>query len=281
MAGRMAKLWAIKVLVTLLGGVLLAVLSVPTAAFVSQRWGAFSGNQPRPIDSKLIWLDDGEWYLLIERRSTRKGLSGTPRLMRYRVGVRVHPDGELADTIDPTRYAPQPDTRPAFLRRPPPLEYTEVRCYSSGWPWHAGYSRDLRDPSVGFAGRRATGEARLTIGSRDYVLPYLPHWPGPLGNTAFYAALVFLPWPGYRWARSARRRRHGRCLVCSYPLDGDMTECPECGTPNKHRLQTPTLAMRPLLHPHAPDPRLSPSNAQHGPRSLPPPVHHPGRRGHR
>lgn len=229
MAVRIPRLWAVKVLVALLGGVLLAVLSVPAAAFVSQRWGAFSGSKHVTVESTLLQLDDGGAYLLLEQLSTKHGHTAPPRLLRHRVGLRVHPDGELASMIDPDRHPPQPDTRPAFLRHPPPIEYTEVRCASSGWPWHAGYSRDVRDPLSGFGTRHTAGEARFTIGGRDYMLPYLPHWPGLLGNTAFFAALVFLPWAGVRLARSVHHRRRGGCARCGYPLDDGMERCPECG----------------------------------------------------
>ncbi len=239
MAERRARRWLLPIVVSLLAGGLLSILSVPVAALVSQRWGGFSGSQHAPVVSTLVQLDDGGLYLLLERGSTKPGNTGPPRLLRHRVGLRLHPESPLAPTdselgrlFNPTLNPPQPDTRPAFLRRPPPIEYTEVRCYSSGWPWHAGYSRDVRDPSGGPGYRRTRGEARITIGGKDSVLPYLPHWPGLLANAAFYASLVLVPWAGLRGVRGTLRRRrvrHGGCAGCGYPLDDGMQRCPECG----------------------------------------------------
>lgn len=244
MADRRANPWLVLIGVALVAGLLLAVLSVPAAAFISQRWGAFSGGLIMPMTGTVVRLEDGHLYSISEKPSTKPGDDWPPRLLRLRASHRLGPDDRLRRFIDGSMYPPQPDTRPAFLCQPPPIEYTEVRCYSSGWPWHAGYSRDVRDPSGGFGARRTRGEARITIGGKDYVLPSLPHWPGLLANTAFYASLVFVPWAGPRLARSILRRRRGGCLRCGYPLDDGMSRCPECGMAARTGT-APILASRP------------------------------------
>lgn len=228
MAVKKPRPWAVKVLVALLGGVLLAVLSVPAAAYVSQRWGAFSGGNTAPTFATYVRLHDGTVHIVSERW-TKPGYAGPPRLMRHRGTSRVRPGDESYRARVQASDPPGPDPRPGFLRRPPPRGFNRVQAYSSGWPWHAGYSRSFDDHAHGPVARETYGEASIRVGGYDYVMPYLPHWPGLLANTAFYASLVFVPWAGLRLARSARRRRRGGCARCGYPLDDGMKRCPECG----------------------------------------------------
>ncbi|MEO1008498.1 MAG: hypothetical protein AAFX79_08020 [Planctomycetota bacterium] len=69
----------------------------------------------------------------------------------------------------------------------------------------------------------------MALNKRIYAMPILPYWPGLFANTAFYAALVFLPWTTLRWRRIARRRKRGLCVACNYELGEAVVRCPECG----------------------------------------------------
>jgi hypothetical protein len=61
-------------------------------------------------------------------------------------------------------------------------------------------------------------------------LPYLPWWPGLIGNTLIFATPWFLLFIGVGSARHHWRLRHGRCPWCKYDLRGDLDAgCPECG----------------------------------------------------
>lgn len=58
---------------------------------------------------------------------------------------------------------------------------------------------------------------------------FLPLWPGLLGNTAMYAALIAVPWLLLRRRRLNHRRKRNQCLACGYELGTGVERCPECG----------------------------------------------------
>lgn len=76
---------------------------------------------------------------------------------------------------------------------------------------------------LGNAGNRVLWKLR--------ALPLRPIWSGLLVNTAFYAALWFIPLGGVGLVRRRRRRRRGWCPGCAYDRDGLTSQqpCPECG----------------------------------------------------
>lgn len=77
------------------------------------------------------------------------------------------------------------------------------------------------------------------IGSEDRkVLPLKPMWRGMIGNTLFYAGLLWLPFCGAPALRRAVRVRRGLCPRCAYPV-GNGERCSECGTPLPARRASP------------------------------------------
>ena len=67
------------------------------------------------------------------------------------------------------------------------------------------------------------------LGTQSYprAVPLLPVWPGFAVNTAFYAAVLWLPFGPFALRRFIRRKR-GQCLRCGYPM-GMSSVCTECG----------------------------------------------------
>jgi len=65
-------------------------------------------------------------------------------------------------------------------------------------------------------------------GNEWRALPYRPLWPGFVINTIFYAAILWLPFGGFRFARLRIRARRGQCPACAYPV-GASDVCTECG----------------------------------------------------
>jgi hypothetical protein len=68
-----------------------------------------------------------------------------------------------------------------------------------------------------------------TAFGRDWFIPYLPLWPGLLGNTLFYAVLVLTPLVLLRWRTLRGRARRGLCVGCGYEPGEGVSACPECG----------------------------------------------------
>lgn len=63
------------------------------------------------------------------------------------------------------------------------------------------------------------------------ALPYQPLWLGAVGNTIFFAGLIWLGVATPRMLRRMHRHRLGRCITCGYDLRGmDHAVCPECGS---------------------------------------------------
>lgn len=269
MAERSATRWLIPVGLALLIGLLLAILSVPAAAFASQRWGAFSSGSSMIGDLHRIpdaggdgGTEDGVYFLTEHRQpaattrtppSTTHTITTSDRrgvLMRLRASTRAA--SPYADQFleGPSALEPHAtDPRPAFLRSPPPAGYTTVEGVSAGWPWHAAYGLRFRgrgQPDL------QSGLIDLPLGRAGDVLPWRPLWGGLAGNALVYATLVLAAFAAFRLARSIRRRKRGQCPACGYPLDGDMERCPECGVPNEHRLVAPTLANPPRRAPPMP-----------------------------
>lgn len=219
----------------LLIGLVLSVLSVPVAALVSQRWGAFASGSSMVGEMHRIpdaGGDDGVYFLTEHQRptATTGGTTtggGRGVLMRLRASTRAAPSYAQQFLEGPNELEPHAtDPRPAFLRSPPPEGYATVEALSAGWPWHAAYG--LRYRSRG-APTIENGLIALPLGGSSAMLPWRPIWRGLAGNTPVYAALVLAGWAAFGLVRSARRRKRGACAACGYPLDEGMHRCPECG----------------------------------------------------
>ena len=138
--------------------------------------------------------------------------------------------------------------------------WDHVIIVQSGWPIAAFEGRrwDIGQPftsalAVSDAMRRTPTHnttifhqtisiARTASGSREYrLLPWRPMWPGFAINTLFYAAILWLLFPGSLALRRFIRRKRRLCAACGYDLRGaDHERCPECGTVVKafrHRVE--------------------------------------------
>ena len=212
-------------------GVALSIVSVPVAALVSQRWGAFSGGSAMLGDMYRL-RDDGV-YFLTEHHSPRVhsagGTTGGQRgiIMRLRSSTQAGPLYAQQFLEGPNALEPlATDPRPPFLRSPPREGYTTVEGVSAGWPWHAAFGLRHR---AGGKPSLDEGLVTLPMSSRGDMLPWRPIWGGLAANTLLYSAVVLAMWAGYRVMRVVLRRRRGGCTGCGYPLDDGMTRCPECG----------------------------------------------------
>ena len=84
-------------------------------------------------------------------------------------------------------------------------------------------------PRGGVQGRPTRG--RFYSPTFHIVFPYLPYWPGLIGNTVFYAVLLAGLHQLAAWGWRARRHRPGHCPHCGYDRSGLPTPtCPECGS---------------------------------------------------
>lgn len=97
----------------------------------------------------------------------------------------------------------------------------------TGWPMHAATAFEILGPPQASTG--VVGGLAMTLGSDYIVVPYMPLATGAIANTLFYAALTFVLLATVRLLRTRRRSRRGQCLACGYELDDDMAVCPECG----------------------------------------------------
>ncbi len=69
-----------------------------------------------------------------------------------------------------------------------------------------------------------------TVDSTPRVIPLEIYWPGALANTGVYGSVCLLFWLLIATARTAERKRCGRCPACNYDLRATTTgACPECG----------------------------------------------------
>ena len=111
-----------------------------------------------------------------------------------------------------------------------------VSTEATGWPalclkysWvtpSVRKGRDAATASIPYLGAWSP----LDRGNPRLKLPLIPIATGLAINTAFYGTLVLAGLCLPAWARSALRRRGGRCGACGYDRRGLTGEpCPECG----------------------------------------------------
>jgi hypothetical protein len=104
-----------------------------------------------------------------------------------------------------------------------------ARCLEASPMWDSGRGRVRA--SAWRAGMVTPAWVRPSKDSgRQYlnILPLRPIAQGWAVNILFYSSTLWLAMPGRRMARSAWRRRRGRCGGCGYPRAG-AGPCPECG----------------------------------------------------
>ncbi len=128
---------------------------------------------------------------------------------------------------------PADDPRPRFARPDFPGYPRGYGYLASGWPLPAAEGRHVIDhgPSPSTQGFRYERMYVLGFAGLDAEIPLRPIWLGLAANTVFYAAMTFPVLVVWRWRRTRRRRKKGRCVACGYQLDAHAQEgvCPECG----------------------------------------------------
>lgn len=196
-----------------IAGFVLAIASVPAAAFVAQQWFGFFGDLiPTPVGYRSA---ANEGHVVMRYRSPG---------MHAWVWHRVDPAETRWPIPDEIGRDPSPWWAAGFDAREEP----QVQTMAAGWPLLAArHVTAYDDASTGPGQTR--GEYNTRILGRSRLIPTEPVWLGLAGNTIFYAgatiALVVL----VRVLRRARRRRGNRCVGCGYDLSGGGSVCPECG----------------------------------------------------
>ncbi|NRA58474.1 MAG: hypothetical protein HRU13_10225 [Phycisphaerales bacterium] len=212
------------VLVSLVVGLVLAVVSVPASlargALAGSSW--HYAHNPRPV------IYDGRVY--------RTYTSNRPTLTLTYVNM-YHDAGavEIKQLIADGMPVRQTDPRPRAVRAWMDTHGGEVTRTSVGWPLRTAYTQTCQS-ARGWASSQPWNFHVLTMGAweitafgRDWTIPYLPLWPGLLGNAVFYGMLLLLCSADLRRRKLRRRAKRGLCLACAYELGEGVTACPECG----------------------------------------------------
>lgn len=100
-------------------------------------------------------------------------------------------------------------------------------AFRAGWPMHAATAIKIVGPPQAATG--VVGGLDLTVRGDYIVVPYMPLPLGDFANTLFYATLTLALLTALRWWRTRRRRKRGQCLACGYELGDGVGVCPECG----------------------------------------------------
>lgn len=205
------------VVVALVVGVVLAVVSVPVGAIVLNLRHA--GNWP----SAVVWYGERGGHLVVVYRQpyatgTVWGVSSEALGPTTTSAEQMRQDGYARLDKDPS---------PRRVRIVPDDHFGSALSVSAGWPLDAAYY--LTWYADTHSGLRTRGVWMTHATGRDWFLPYLPLWPGLLGNTLFYALLVLAPLALLRWRTLRRRARRGLCVACGYELGEGVGACPECG----------------------------------------------------
>lgn len=204
------------IVVAVVAGVLLAVVSVPVAAGVSQR---LVGS--KRMDGSAYFFDTGHLVLV--------------RWYEYPAAAFWGSQSGPHDEAEPLPRWPmlgratrvESDPRPGVATTPLDGELQSAGHYLAGWPWRSAYCVERMEPGTPTA--RRVGRWDVSAFGKDWYVPLLPNWPGLLANVVFYTALVLSPVALWRWRRLRRRAKRGRCLACGYELGGGVGTCPECG----------------------------------------------------
>ena len=204
-------------IVSLVIGVVLAVGSVPVGVALDRVPLITSvGNTTSKsvLYGELLidmWSDSAP--TLDKRRLSQSGGWAEPaRSHMLEIGAAVDID-----------HDPRPGRARAWLQR----HGDQVFVFAIGWPFRAAEGQ--LQTSTGGIRTREIGLLHFRAFGGYWTLPYLPLWPGLLGNTLFYAILIFAPIAVLRRRTLRRRARRGLCLACAYELGEGVEACPECG----------------------------------------------------
>lgn len=202
----------------------LALLIAGTALNLAVAWSGAAWVAPASATPVFTSgpLADGEFEGVTSRRAL-----GHTRLSR--ATFRVSADAESTGGIDEWEWHING------------REYSETQA---GWPLRAWRCRNYGDVE------RATATSVTTVAKTGLnpivggialtpfspgpmaatwrALPYVPMWPGVVGNAALYAAALGLLIAGPGWVRRRIRRRRRQCEACGYPI-GTSPVCTECG----------------------------------------------------
>ncbi|MEQ9096520.1 MAG: hypothetical protein RIE32_09680 [Phycisphaerales bacterium] len=205
------------VIVSLVVGVVLAVVSVPVGAVAGRVHQAWQSGWPPPdwqgeIDRRdhVVFIARYEW---IGWTMTGSELVPTP----------LNPAWEDSRS---RWIEPREDPRPPFARTGLAGREGSVYHFSAGWPTAAAAGREVIEPATGLRRERL---ALITVRGQFVRLPLRPIWLGLGANALFFALLVLVLTCLLRARRIRRRAGRGLCLACGYELGEGVDACPECG----------------------------------------------------
>lgn len=204
-------------LVSLVAGVVLAVVSVPAADVAFDR--STRGTEGTP---DIWWFESDGNKALIYRFAARSGvhwwvLSG-PKESSFVRSLGQVDSGARVSSNEP---------RPRAMRWPLDVGEREGRYIAVGWPLRSASRGRIWSSTPG--PDDAWGLSKVTLLGYELSLSTRPIWPGLLGNVLFYAVLVLTPLGLIRRRKLRRRMRLGLCEACAYELGDGVRTCPECG----------------------------------------------------
>ncbi|MFI4915037.1 MAG: hypothetical protein ACIAS6_00845 [Phycisphaerales bacterium JB060] len=212
------------VLVSLVVGVVLAVVSVGVGAALAGRpW------MPTPRQTSATYFTDEQQI----RAESHRALGFSMRNWNVlELGVVRDRQAYMAAFPNVVQEDPRPPHVAAILE----AEGGGVLDFRAGWPLLASRGHlhvVVRGVQPGTPPPSASGGPpglwMFQLFGEDWVVPYLPLWPGLLGNTLFYTLLVLTPIIFWRWQKLRRRTKRGLCVACGYELGEGVDACPECG----------------------------------------------------
>lgn len=176
------------VLQSLAIGLVLAVLGVPVFAIVAEHvpasWEWMPVNDALHAESHIVLTRRTELVLATVWFTTSEPLAHDATTLRL---------AWAAGARDATEDVRPPRLRTALDGRRRTRSESQV-----GWPWRAAYGQ-----SEQVLGPRHLTESRgqrvIGLLGRPYLVPYLPLWPGLLGNALAYGAVVLGARVVWRW----------------------------------------------------------------------------------
>ncbi len=205
------------VIVSLVVGVVLAVASVPVAAVIvahtRSRIRVYDLVERFERDGHMVYVRHYNYTLGLAAwwSSGSEPISDTPVL--------------AAQFNLPGMRRVEHDSRPRDVRTVFDGKFRTAESYRAGFPFHSAKALGRASHDENFS----AGMWRTTVRGERCSIPYLPHWPGLLGNVLFYTLLVLVPLVLLRWRKLRRRARRGLCVACGYELGEGVGACPECG----------------------------------------------------